>query len=72
MDNIKMNLSRKLTSKTTQITTNKAMRKLFFTVLATLNKVVLPRYSRRDLTRLGKLDKAIVAWRYWVTCNALG
>ena len=47
------------------------MRKLLFRVLAAINKVILPRYSRRDLNRLGKLDKAIVAWRYWVTTNAL-
>lgn len=47
------------------------MRRLLFALLAKLNKVVLPRYSQRDLTRLSALDKAIVAYRYWVTKNAL-
>jgi hypothetical protein len=47
------------------------MPKIFFQVLARLNKWVLPRYSKRDITRLSKLDKAIVGYRYWVTKNAL-
>lgn len=47
------------------------MRKMFFRWLATLNRAILPRYSRRDLNRLSKLDQAIIAYRYWVTKNAL-
>ncbi|HEX7015639.1 MAG TPA: hypothetical protein VF191_09005 [Cyclobacteriaceae bacterium] len=47
------------------------MRKTLFRWLATLNKAILPRYSRRDLSRLSKLDQAIIAYRYWVTKNAL-
>jgi len=45
--------------------------KAFFKLLASLNKTILPRYSKRDISRLSKLDKAIVAYRYWVTKNAL-
>ncbi|MCS6974767.1 MAG: hypothetical protein NZM13_09815 [Cyclobacteriaceae bacterium] len=47
------------------------MRKVFFRFLAKLNKCLLPRISKRDLNRLSKTDKLIVAWRYWVTRNAL-
>jgi hypothetical protein len=47
------------------------MRRTFFKTLALLNKVLLPRISRRDLSRLSKVEKAIVAFRYWVTTNAL-
>lgn len=47
------------------------MKKLFFKSLANLNKLILPRYSQRDLTRLKKWEQAIVAYRYWVTIHAL-
>jgi hypothetical protein len=47
------------------------MKKSLFKLLAKLNKVILPRYSSRDLTRLSKLDQAIIAFRYWVTKNSL-
>ena len=47
------------------------MSKLVFKTLARLNKFVLPRFSKRDLTRLRKWEQAIVAYRYWVTINAL-
>jgi hypothetical protein len=47
------------------------MKKSFFKLLARVNKVILPRYSQRDITRLSKLDKALVAYRYWVTLNSL-
>lgn len=47
------------------------MKKLFFKALANLNKLILPRYSKRDLTRLKKWEQAIVAYRYWVTINVL-
>jgi uncharacterized protein (UPF0216 family) len=47
------------------------MRKVVFRVLARINKHFLPRISRRDLNRLTRAEKLIVAWRYWVTRNAL-
>lgn len=47
------------------------MRRLVFKLLARLNKLVMPRFSHRDLTKLSKLDKALVAYRYWVTINSL-
>lgn len=45
--------------------------KAFFKVLAKVNRLILPRYSKRDINHLSKLDKAVVAWRYWVTVHAL-
>jgi hypothetical protein len=47
------------------------IRKSIFKALARLNKLVLPRYSKRDINHLSKFDKAIVAYRYWITVHAL-
>jgi hypothetical protein len=47
------------------------MKKSLFKILARLNKLLLPSYSKRDINRLSKLDKGIVAFRYWVTKNSL-
>lgn len=49
------------------------MKKKLFRILARINKILLPSYSRRrlDLSRAGKLEKAVLAWRSWVTRNAL-
>jgi hypothetical protein len=47
------------------------MKKSIFKFLAKINKLVLPRYSHRDLSKLNKLDKAFIAYRYWITTNAL-
>jgi hypothetical protein len=47
------------------------MKKSMFKILAKINKLLLPRYSQKDLNRLSKLDKALVAYRYWVTIKSL-
>jgi hypothetical protein len=47
------------------------MRKLFFKSLAKLNKLIMPRFSQRNLYKLKKWEQALVAYRYWVTSNAL-
>lgn len=47
------------------------MKKILFKTLALLNRLLLPRMSKRDLTKLKKWEKAIVAWRYWVTIHAV-
>jgi hypothetical protein len=47
------------------------MTKAMFKLLAAFNKLVLPSMAREDLTRLTKLKKALVAYRYWVTTRAL-
>jgi len=48
------------------------MKRSAFKFLAWVNRTLLPRMSKKDLTKLTKFQKAIVAWRYWVTINALG
>jgi hypothetical protein len=47
------------------------MKKVIFKFLAKVNKVLMPRYSKRDITKLSKFDKALVAYRYWITLHAL-
>ena len=47
------------------------MKKFMFKILASINKVFLPSLSKRDLTKLSKLEKMLVAYRYWVTLNVL-
>lgn len=47
------------------------MLKQLFRLLARLNRALLPTLWRKDLMRLSKLQKLIVAWRYYVTRNAL-
>ncbi|HEY0742476.1 MAG TPA: hypothetical protein VGD40_13470 [Chryseosolibacter sp.] len=47
------------------------MQKSLFKFLALINRVVLPRYSKHDITRLTKFQKIIVGYRYWVTKNSL-
>ncbi len=47
------------------------MKKDLFKTLARINKVILPRISKRNLNRLSKFEKAVVAYRYWVTVNSL-
>jgi len=47
------------------------MKKSLFKLLAKLNKSVLPSIWRRDLTKLSKPVLVLVAWRIWVTKNAI-
>ena len=44
-----------------------------FKFLAKLNKMLLPNYTKKqlDLARATKLQKAIIAWKYYVTTHAL-
>lgn len=47
------------------------MKKSLFRLLTKINRVILPRYSKRDLNALSRLDQALIAFRYWVTKNSL-
>lgn len=49
------------------------MKKLIFKILAKVNKVILPSYSKKqfDLSKASKLQMAIIGWRWYVTKNAL-
>lgn len=44
-----------------------------YKILAKLNKLILPSYSKRrlDLSKATKIQKAIIAWRYFITTKAL-
>ncbi len=47
------------------------MKRTAFKILARINKLLLPRVSKFNLDRLSKVQKALVAYKYWVTINAL-
>lgn len=49
------------------------MKKSVFKLLAKLNKVILPSYSKRhlDLAKASKFQMAIIGWKWYVTKNAL-
>lgn len=44
-----------------------------FKILAKINKLILPSFSKRqlDLSKASKGQLAIIAWRYYVTTRAL-
>jgi len=50
-----------------------SMKKTFFKLLASLNKLLLPSYSKKhlDMTKASKLQLALIGWRYLVTKNAI-
>jgi hypothetical protein len=47
------------------------MKKKTFKLLAKFNKLILPKYYKRDLNKLKTWEKAIVGFKYWVTTNSL-
>lgn len=47
------------------------MMKTVFRSLARINKLLLPKLWNKDLSRLNNVQKAIAAWRYYVTRNSL-
>lgn len=49
------------------------MQKQLFKILAKLNKIILPSYSKQglDLAKANKLQMAIIGWKWFVTKNAL-
>lgn len=44
---------------------------MIYKILAKINKAILPSYVHKDLMNLSKLDKAIIAYRLWVTKKVL-
>lgn len=48
-----------------------SMRKRIFRSIARINKALLPRLWDKDLVRLTKFQKLIVAWKYYITRNSL-
>lgn len=47
------------------------MTRYFFGLLAKLNKLLLPKYYKKDLRRLKPWEKAIVGWKVWVVKKVL-
>lgn len=49
------------------------MKKQVFKILAKINKIVLPSYTKRklDITKASKLQLAIIGWRAFITMKAL-
>ena len=47
------------------------MKKSFFKFLNKVNKAILPKYSKRDFTKLNKFQKLIFGYRYKVLLNSL-
>ncbi|GMN10770.1 hypothetical protein MTsPCn9_30650 [Croceitalea sp. MTPC9] len=50
------------------------MGKSFFKILARMNKIILPSFTKKglDLAKASKFQLAIIGWRYFVTTKALG
>jgi len=46
-------------------------KKIIFRALAKLNKLLLPSLYKKDIKKLKKLEMLIVAYRYWITKNAI-
>ncbi|WP_457611400.1 SsrA-binding protein [Lutibacter sp.] len=49
------------------------MIKQFFKILAKINKIVLPSFSKKglDMSKAKKWQLAIIGWRYFTTKNSL-
>ncbi|WP_164975772.1 MULTISPECIES: hypothetical protein [unclassified Chryseobacterium] len=47
------------------------MKKSFFRLLNVINKKVLPKLSNKDPNKLTKVEKGILAYRYFVLVNSL-
>ena len=45
-----------------------------YKLLAQINKILLPSFTKQklDITKATRLQKSILAWRYFVTTRALG
>ena len=46
-------------------------KKIIFKALAKLNKLLLPSLYKKDMKKLKKGEILIVAYRYWITKNAI-
>ena len=48
-----------------------AYKALIFKILARINKLIFPSLYNKDITRLKRYEKLILAYRYWITRNSL-
>jgi len=49
------------------------MKKGLFKLLAKINKLILPSFTKKrlDLSKASKYQMVIIGWRYFITTNAL-
>ncbi|MHB1197857.1 MAG: SsrA-binding protein [Lutibacter sp.] len=49
------------------------MKKQLFKILGTINKILLPSYTKKrlEMAKAKKWQMAIIGWRYFVTKNSL-
>jgi hypothetical protein len=49
------------------------IKKQLFKITAKINKAVLPSYTKKnlDISKASKFQMGIIAWRYFITKNAL-
>ena len=46
-------------------------KKYIFRGLAVMNKLIMPKLYKKDITKLKNYEKVILGYRYWVTKNSL-
>ena len=46
-------------------------KRLFFKILAKVNKLIIPSLYKKDIGKLNSYEKVILGYRYWVTKNSL-
>ena len=46
-------------------------KKYTFRGLAVINKLIMPKLYKKDITKLKNYEKVILGYRYWVTKNSL-
>ena len=42
-----------------------------FKALAVMNKLIMPKLHKKDISKLKNYEKVILGYRYWVTKNSL-
>ena len=46
-------------------------KKVFFKILAKLNKLIMPSLYKKDISKLKAYEKVILVYRYWITKKSL-
>ena len=46
-------------------------KKYIFRSLAVMNKLIMPKLYKKNITKLKNYEKVILGYRYWVTKNSL-
>ena len=46
-------------------------KKYIFKAMAVVNRLIMPKLYKKDITKLKNYEKVILGYRYWVTRNSL-